>query len=121
MAKAEKMRIRIFHRLGGKVAGARRTYLADATHSQDMHNLQNFFDLVIILGKKDVNNIMYVSNPKARKGGRIVRTVRMVGEKSRLVMEDGWLPNRDGNFYKPGSMSEGDIRGSAEDYSRELD
>ena len=64
---------------------------------------------------------MYVSNPKARKGGRIVRTVRMVGEKSRLVMEDGWLPNRDGNFYKPGSMSEGDIRGSAEDYSRELD
>ena len=45
----------------------------------------------------------------------------MVGEKSRLVMEDGWLPNRDGNFYKPGSMSEGDIRGSAEDYSRELD
>lgn len=120
-AKTEKIHIIVFHQLDVKAAGARPTYLADATHSQDMHNLQNFFDLVIILGKKDVNNIMYVSNPKARKGGRIVRTVRMVGEKSRLVMEDGWLPNRDGNFYKPGSMSEGDIRGSAEDYSRELD
>lgn len=121
-ARTEKIHIIVMHQLDVKAAGARPTYLADATHAQDMHNLQNFFDLVIILGKKDVNSIMYVSNPKARKGGRLVRTVRMVGEKSRLVMEDGWLPNRDGNFYKPGATSgDSDARGAAEEYERELE
>lgn len=87
-----------------------------------MHNMQNFFDLVAILGVKDVNNICYFSNPKARKGGRIVRTLHMIGEKSRFVMEDGWLPNSDGNFYRPGSTGRGtDMKGTAEKYSRELD
>lgn len=120
-ARQEHIHVIVFHQLDAKTAATRPTYLADATHAQDMHNMQNFFDLVIILGGKDVNNIMYVSNPKSRKGGQLVRTVRMIGEKSRLVMEEGWLPNRDGNFYKPGleddSKNEANL---ASEYTREL-
>lgn len=121
-AREEKILIIVMHQLDVKAASARPTYLADATHAQDMHNMQNFFDMVAIIGRKDANNICYFSNPKARKGGNIVRTLHMIGEKSKFVMEDGWLPNRDGNFYKPGAaVSTRDNTGTAAAYMREID
>lgn len=122
-ARTERILIIVFHQLDVKAAGARPTFLADATHAQDMHNMQNFFDLVAILGVKDVNNICYFSNPKARKGNRVVRTLHMIGEKSRFVMEDGWLPYRDGNFYKPSAAAAGDMdmKAAADSYSREIE
>lgn len=121
-AKDEKILIIVMHQLDVKAANARPTFLANATHAQDMHNMQNFFDLVAIIGVKDVNNVCYFSNPKARKGGSVVRTLRMIGEKSRFVMEDGWLPNTDGNFYKPGSSKgDNDFRGIADSYKREIE
>lgn len=121
-AREEKILIIVMHQLDVKAAAARPTYLADATHAQDMHNMQNFFDMVAILGVKDVNNICYFSNPKARKGGNIVRTLHMIGDKSKFVMEDGWLPNRDGNFYRPGAVGNAsDAGNAAEDYMRELE
>jgi len=121
MAKEEKVLVIVMHQADSKTAAARPTYLSDATHAQDMHNLQNFFDLVAIIGKKDINNILYFSNPKARKGGNIVRTLHMIGEKSRFVMEDGWLPNKDGNFYRPADTGSVDVRGMARQYTRELE
>lgn len=121
-AKQEKLLVIVFHQLNTEAADARPTFLANATHAQDMKNMQNFFDLVAVLGTRDENNILYFSSPKARKGGRIVRTLKMVGEKSRLVMEHGWLPDRRGSFYKPGSMSENvSVSSLAQSYVRELE
>ena len=122
VAKKENMLIIVLHQLDTKGCNARPTYLANATQAQNMHNMQNFFDMVAILGVKDVNNICYFSNPKGRKGGRIVRTLRLIGDRAKFVMEDGWLPNSDGNFYKLGNtVGSSDVKGAAEKYTRELD
>ena len=120
-AKSENVLIIVMHQADSKTAAQRPTYLSDATHAQNMHDLQNFFDLVAIIGKKDKNNILYFSNPKARKGGNIVRTLHMIGDKARFVMEEGWLPNKDGNFYRPSDAGASiDVRGEAQKYAREL-
>jgi len=121
-ARQEQILIIVFHQLDVKAASARPTYLADATHAQDMHNMQNFFDLVAILGIKDVNNVCYFSNPKNRKGQRVVRTLRLIGDRSKFVMEEGWMPNRDGNFYRPADISsKDDFNSAASEYTRELE
>lgn len=121
IAKRENMLIIVLHQLDTKGCNARPTYLANATQAQNMHNMLNFFDMVAILGVKDINNICYFSNPKGRKGGRIVRTLRLIGDRAKFVMEEGWLPNSDGNFYKPGATGNIDMKGTAEKYSREID
>lgn len=122
-ARQEKILVIVFHQLDTKAAAARPTFLADATHAQDMHNMQNFFDLVAVIGKRDKNDICYFSSPKSRKGTRVVSTLRMIGEKSRFVLEEGWLPNRDGNFYKPGESVDASDSGvsAASEYIRELE
>lgn len=120
--RQEKMLMIFLHQLDVKAAGARPTYLANATQSQDMHNMQNYFSLVMVLGNRDINNILYFSSPKARRAERVVRTLRLIGDKARFVMEPGWLPNRDGNFYKPGAtVNTDDIGHIASTYMREID
>ena len=122
MARTEKILVIVFHQLDVKAASARPTYLADATHAQDMHNMQNFFDMVGVIGTRDVNNVCYISSAKSRKGMKTIRTIRLIGDKARFVMEDGWLPNTDGNFYRPGaSKGDNDFRGVADSYKREIE
>lgn len=121
MAKEEQVLVIVFHQLDAKSAAMRPTHIANGTNAQDMHNMQNFFDLVFTIGIKDANNVCYFSSVKARKGNRITRTLRLIGDKSRFVMEEGWVPNRDGNFYKPGADGQDQRRPTATDYNREID
>jgi hypothetical protein len=58
-------------------------------------------DIEIILGNRDINNILYVQSAKSRKGNPIVRTVKLIGDKCKFVLAPGWIPNSDGNFYNP--------------------
>ena len=119
-AKDEGVQIIMFHQLDIKNSQARPTHLADSTAAKDMHDLRDYFEMVITLGVRDKNDVCYISNPKARKAGKVVRTLRLIGEKSKFVMEDGWFPNSDGNFYKPSQMDAEMSPDIAAAYTREL-
>ena len=50
----------------------------------------------------------------------------MIGEKARFKKVEGWLPNRDGNFYNPSEAYTSDddeddaLNETARSYSREI-
>jgi hypothetical protein len=101
MVKKENVQVIFFHQLDSKTAAMRPTYCPNMNASKDMHDLCNYMDIVLVLGRRDVNNVCYISAAKSRKGAAITRTIQLIGDKSRFVAANGWLPNRDGNFYKP--------------------
>jgi len=122
-AKDEGIMVIVFHQLDSRANEARPTSIPGANQAQDMHSMQNYFDLVITIGKRDENDVCYFACPKNRKGQRIVRTLRLIGDKSRFVMEDGWLPDsRTGSFYRPmdGGQDDGGGKAAASGYSREV-
>ena len=122
-AKEEKVLVIVFHQLDTAANEARPTSIPGANQAQDMKSLQNYFDLVLTIGKRDENEVCYFANPKNRKGQRIVRTLRLIGDKARFVMEDGWLPDsRTGSFYRPmdGGQDDGGGKAAASGYSREV-
>ena len=120
-AKEEDIMIIVFHQLNQDAVNARPTYLANASQAQDMRSLQNYFDYVFPIGIRDENNVCYFSNAKSRKFGRVVLTLRLIGDRSRFIMETGWLPNKNGQFYRPmegdGDMDAAELSAM---YSREL-
>ena len=120
-AKEEDIMVIVFHQLDRDAVNARPTYLANASQAQDMKSLQNYFDYVFPIGIRDENNVCYFSNAKSRKFGRVVLTLRLIGDRSRFIMETGWLPNKNGQFYRPmegdGDMDAAELSAM---YSREL-
>jgi len=121
-AKEEKVLVIVFHQLDTAANEARPTSVPGANQAQDMKSLQNYFDLVLTIGKRDENEVCYFANPKNRKGQRIVRTLRLIGDKARFVMEDGWLPDpRSGSFYRPVDGGGPEETGSASGYKREIE
>lgn len=120
--KEEGVQIIFFHQTDSHSQHARPIYIPDKTCAKDMKDMCNYMDIVLTLGIRDVNNVCWFNAAKSRKGASIVKTIQLIGDKSRFVNAEGWLPNRDGNFYKPGSD---DLTGAgtsgASAYSRELD
>jgi hypothetical protein len=88
-----------------------------------MKSMRNYFTLVMVLGVRDDNDVCWFHSPKARRSARVKRTLQLIGDRQRFIKVDGWMPNRDGNFYKPGAdgSTPSDFRGKAESYSRELE
>lgn len=120
-AKEENILIIMFHQLNTEAVNARPTHLANASQAQDMKSLQNYFDAVFPIGIRDENGVCYFSGAKSRKAGKVVRTLRLIGDRSKFVMEAGWLPNKDGQFYRP--LEDGadeDLSKMAASYSREI-
>lgn len=101
MVKKEDVQIIFFHQVDSKTAHAKPTYLPDMTCAKDMHDLSNYMDIVMILGRRDKNNVCYMNCDKSRKGAAVTRTIQLIGDKARFVAANGWIPDRDGNFYKP--------------------
>lgn len=126
MVKRENVQIIFFHQVDSKTAAARPTFCPGMTCAKDMHDMSNYMDIVITIGRRDKNNICYISAAKSRKGAAITRTIQLIGEKARFITANGWIPDRDGNFYKP---SEDDMPDNPDDarsdvnkaYSREID
>ena len=125
MVKEEGIQIIFFHQTDSKSQHARPSYIPDKTCSKDMKDLSNYMDIVLTLGIRDVNDVCWVSAAKSRKGAAITKTIQLLGDKSRFIPAPGWLPNRDGNFYKPGEGLESDEKplpkGVASSYSREIE
>lgn len=101
MVKKENIQVIFFHQIDSKTAHMKPTYCPDMTCAKDMHDMSNYMDIVITLGRRDPNNVCWISSAKSRRGAPISRTIQLIGEKSRFVTAKGWIPNRDGNFYKP--------------------
>jgi hypothetical protein len=122
-AKKEKLLLIFMHQLSTEASDKRPTYLAKATDAQDMKSMRNYFTLVMVLGVRDENDVCWFHSPKARRSARVKRTLQLIGDKQRFVKVDGWMPNRDGNFYKPGAdgATPADFHGAAESYTRELE
>lgn len=122
-AKKEKVLLIFMHQLNIEASEKRPTYLAKSTEAQDMKSMRNYFTLVMVLGVRDDNDVCWFHSPKARRSARVKRTLQLIGDKQRFIKVDGWMPNRDGNFYKPGAdgSTPSDFRGKAESYSRELE
>ena len=121
LARQEDVMIAFFHQTDMKTQHMRPTYCPDMTCAKDMHDLCNFFDLVFTLGRRDANDVCYFSGAKTRKGQSVTKTLKLIGDKARFVAADGWLPNRDGNFYKPDEMSGGGEPAGYSGYSREIE
>ena len=126
MVKKENIQVIFFHQIDSKTAHMKPTYCPDMTCAKDMHDMSNYMDIVITLGRRDPNNVCWISSAKSRRGAPISRTIQLIGEKSRFVTAKGWIPNRDGNFYKPsedyqpeGPQSTGPAGNAA--FSREID
>jgi len=123
-AKKEQVLVIFLHQLDVKGTSARPTYMATAAQAQNMHNMQDFFTLVFVMGVRDSHDVCWFHSGKARKSKKVVRTLRLIGDKAKFVMENCWLPDtRKGEFYKPGSETDGlsgDFSGIAEDYTREI-
>ena len=122
-AKKEKVLLIFMHQLNIEASEKRPTYLAKSTEAQDMKSMRNYFTLVMVLGVRDDNDVCWFHSPKARRSARVKRTLQLIGDRQRFIKVDGWMPNRDGNFYKPGAdgSTPADFRGKAESYSRELE
>lgn len=122
-AKKEKVLLIFLHQLSNEASDKRPTYLANATEAQDMRSMRNYFTLVMVLGVRDVNDVCWFHSPKARRSARVKRTLQLIGDKQRFIKVDGWLPNKDGNFYNPANSGGGaqDFHGAAEEYSREIE
>ena len=126
MVKEEPLQIIFFHQTDSVTQKQRPTYLADKTASKDMRDLAHYMDIEIILGNRDINNILYVQSAKSRKGNPIVRTVKLIGDKCKFVLAPGWIPNSDGNFYNPAeNVMENPIMDKREEgvseFKREID
>lgn len=125
MVKDEDIMCIFTHQTDMQTQHARPTYPPDKTNSKDMKDLCNYMDIVLTLGNRDKNDIQYFNAAKARKGASVLQTVQLLGEKARFKKADGWLPNRDGNFYRPSdeytSDEEDDIQDeTARSYTREI-
>ena len=126
MVKKEDLLAIFFHQVDSKTAHMRPIYCPDQTCAKDMHDMSNYMDLVIPLGTRDINNVCWVSAAKSRKGNPISRTIQLIGDKARFISAKGWIPNRDGNFYKPSDDYVPEAPGAPESganaaYSREID
>ena len=126
MVKKEDLLCIFFHQVDSKTAAMRPVYCPGQTYAKDMHDMSNYMDMVIPLGTRDINNVCWVSAAKSRKGNPISRTIQLIGEKAKFISANGWIPNRDGNFYQPSDdyRPEGpeDTRpGAKAAYSREVD
>lgn len=126
MVKKENIQVIFFHQIDSKTAAMRPTFCPGMTCAKDMHDMSNYMDIVITLGRRDTNNVCWISSAKSRRGAPISRTIQLIGEKSRFVTAKGWIPNRDGNFYKPSDDYQPDEPQSAGPagnaaFSREID
>ena len=127
MVKEEGMQIIFFHQTDSKSQHARPIYVPDKTCAKDMKDMCNYMDIVLTLGTRDINDVCWISSAKSRKGAAITKTIQLIGDKSRFVPAPGWLPNRDGNFYKPGDELDGGYLpdahagDTASSYSREIE
>lgn len=126
MVKDEDLMCIFTHQTDMQTQHAKPTYAPDKTNSKDMKDLCNYMDIVLTLGNRDKNNIQYFNAAKARKGSAVLQTVQMIGEKARFKKVEGWLPNRDGNFYNPSEAYTSDddeddaLNETARSYSREI-
>lgn len=123
-AKKEQVLVIFLHQLDVKGTSARPTYMATAAQAQNMHNMQDFFTLVFVMGVRDSHDVCWFHSGKARKSKKVVRTLRLIGDKAKFIMENGWLPDKKGEFYKAGSDTDGlsgDFHGLAENYTREVE
>lgn len=130
MAKEENVQVIFFHQTNKKSQNAKPTYAPDKTDSKDMSDMNNYFDIVLTLGNRDKNNIAWFNGAKSRKAQEIRKTIELKGAYSKFVLADGYIPNRDGNFYKPSAEYEPDAedddevlnrrRMAASSYSREI-
>lgn len=126
MVKKENIQVIFFHQIDSKTAAMRPTFCPGMTCAKDMHDMSNYMDIVITLGRRDTNNVCWISSAKSRRGAPISKTIQLIGEKSRFVTAKGWIPNRDGNFYKPSDDYVPEAPGAPESganaaYSREID
>lgn len=126
MVKDEDLMCIFTHQTDMQTQHAKPTYAPDKTNSKDMKDLCNYMDIVLTLGNRDKNDIQYFNAAKARKGSAVLQTVQMIGEKARFKKVEGWLPNRDGNFYNPSEAYTSDddeddaLNETARSYSREI-
>lgn len=125
MVKEEGIQIIFFHQTDSKSQHARPVYVPDKTCAKDMKDMCNYMDIVLTLGTRDINDVCWISAAKSRKGAAITKTIQLIGDKCRFVPAPGWLPNRDGNFYRPGEGFESDDtpveKDVASSYSREIE
>ena len=126
MAKEENLQVIFFHQTNTKSQHAKPTYAPDKTDSKDMGDMNNYFDIVLTLGNRDKNNIAWFNGAKTRKAREVRLTIELKGAFSKFLMAKGYIPNRDGNFYKPSAEYEPDAddddrtRMTASSYSREI-
>lgn len=125
IVKEENCQIIFFHQSSSVAQHAKPTYIPDKTDAKDMKDMCNYFDLVFTIGNRDKNNICYFNAAKSRKGASTCQTLQLIGEKQRFIIAKGWLPNRDGNFYKPSddltdSYDDNTAADKVSSYSREI-
>ena len=127
MVKEEGIQIIFFHQTDSRSQSARPIYIPNKTCAKDMKDMCNYMDIVLTLGTRDINDVCWISAAKSRKGAVISKTIQLLGDKSRFIPANGWLPNRDGNFYRPcDELDDLDVprlvRGdAAASYTRELE
>ena len=102
MAKEEDLLVIFFHQLNTKVQDARPTYKPTKADAYNMKAMCYNMDLMFALGNRDKNNVAYFLSVKSRKGDTIEQMIQLDGERARFKDVYGWVPSRDGNFYKPG-------------------
>ena len=98
----EDVLVIFLHQLNTECGAAKPTYHPERTDALNMKTLANNMDLAITLGKLDRNMVCNINAVKTRKGMPISLMVQLVGKYSRFEEVFGWLPNRDGHYYKPG-------------------
>lgn len=102
MAKTEDLMIIFWHQLNTQTQTAKPTHKPTKGDAFNMKSLSYNMDAMFALGTRDKHDVAYFLALKARKGDLLETTVQMEGEKARFTEVHGWVPNRDGEFYKPG-------------------
>ena len=123
IVKEENVQIIFFHQTDSKSQNARPTFAPDKTAAKDMKDMSHYMDLVFTMGNRDKNNICWFTAAKSRKGQSIQQTIQLIGDKSRFQLVKGWMPNRDGNFYKPAEDENADddeLTTTVSEFTREI-
>lgn len=102
MAKEENVLVIFFHQLRTQVQDAKPTYKPTKADAYNMKSIAYNMDLMFAFGNRDKNNVAYFLSVKSRKGDVKEQMIQLEGERARFKDVYGWVPNRDGNFYKPG-------------------
>jgi len=102
MAKEEDLLVIIFHQLNTKAQDARPTFKPTKADAYNMKSMCYNMDLMFAMGNRDKNNVAYFLSVKSRKGDVREQMIQLIGEQARFKDVYGWVPSRDGNFYKPG-------------------